>query len=566
MRRTGVLVRRQRPQGQAGTVNAIVENLKAFGAPRLAAMGAIALGLVGIFAFLMLRLGEPAMAPLFTDLTFEDSAAIMADLDAQAVPYEVRREGAVILVPEDRVLRLRMTFAGDGKPSGGVVGYEIFDDSSTLGTTSFVQNINRTRALEGELARTIRSIDRVQMARVHLVQPERQLFSRDRAEPSASIVVKVRGMLDPIQIRAVQNLVASAVENLKPERISIVDEAGRLLASGRDSEGMSYLASTLDERTMEVENRLREQITGIISNVVGPGRARVEVAAELDFNRVTQTSDIYDPDGRVVRSTQTREDVTQASDTAPQEGVTVANELPNADGTGTETVGSSENATVSEEIVNYEISRTTRTEVIEAGRTKRISVAVLVDGVYTATPDGQFDYAPRPQEDIDRIATLVRSAIGFDQQRGDTVEVVNMRFAEPIAPPVLAETDTLFLGFTRPDAIRLAETGILLVIALLVLLVVVRPLIRRILDGERDRPAEPEPAAILATPADQSALPKPDQGAAAADQSNKALEMIDVAKVNGEVQASTVKRVGNLVDTNPDEAVTIVRQWMGQAA
>lgn len=551
--------------GQA--VNAIVESFKAFGAARLAAMGAVALGLVGVFAFLMLRLGQPAMVPLFTDLTFEDSAAIMSDLDGMAVPYEVRANGQVILVPEDRVLRLRMTFAQDGKPTGGIVGYEIFDSSSTLGTTSFVQNINRTRALEGELARTIRSIDRVQLARVHLVQPERQLFSRERAEPSASIVLRVRGMLEPIQIRSIQNLVASAVENLKPERVSIVDEAGRLLASGRDSDGAGFLAASLDERTAEVERRLREQITNIVSSVVGPGRTRVEVAAELDFNRVTQTSDVYDPDGRVVRSTQTREDVSQASESGPQEGVTVANELPNADAAESDVVGTKENATTSEEIINYEISRTTRTEVIEAGRTKRISVAVLVDGINNQTPDGQFEYVARPQEELDQIAALVRSAIGFDQERGDTVEVVNMRFADPIAPPALEDEDTLFMGVTKDDAIRMAETAILLLVALLVLFVVVRPLVRKIVDGGEPETAAPGAAGQQAIAADsQQALPAPEDEAEAQDNTNKALELIEVAQINGEIQASTVKRVGELVKNNPDEAVTIVRQWMNEAA
>src|SRR5215475_13376306 len=217
---------------QGLTVQGVFDFLKALGATRLAAMGAVTAALVGYFAFVILRFTAPAMTPLFTDLTVEDSAAIIKELDRQAVPYEMRNEGTIITVPKDRVTKLRMQFAEGGMPKGGGVGYDIFDKSEALGTTSFVQNINHLRALEGELARTIRSLDRVQGARVHLVLPERPLFSRDKAEPSASIVLKVRGALEASQVRAIRHLVASAVNGLKPERVSIVDEAGRLLADG----------------------------------------------------------------------------------------------------------------------------------------------------------------------------------------------------------------------------------------------------------------------------------------------------------------------------------------------
>src|SRR5438034_9577676 len=195
-------------------------------------MAAVTVALIGFFAFLMMRVTAPQMTPLFTDLSVEDSAAIVKDLDRQAIAYEIRNEGSIVMVPKDSVTRLRMKLAEGGLPKGGGVGYEIFDKSDTLGATSFVQNINHLRALEGELARTIKAIDRVQAARVHLVLPERPLFSRDKIEPSASIVLRVRGALETQQVRAVRHLVASAVNGLKPQRVSVVDEAGRLLADG----------------------------------------------------------------------------------------------------------------------------------------------------------------------------------------------------------------------------------------------------------------------------------------------------------------------------------------------
>src|SRR5256714_1826806 len=202
------------------------------------AMMAVTAALTGFFAFVIMRVTTPQMTTLFTDLSADDSSGIIKDLERQGIPFELRNEGAVIMVPKDRVTRLRMKLAEGGLPKGGGVGYEIFDKSDALGTTSFVQNINHLRALEGELARTIRAIDRVQAARVHLVLAERPLFSRDKIEPSASIVVRVRGALDANQVRSMQHLVATAVNGMKPQRVSVVDEAGNLPADGAgDSTG-----------------------------------------------------------------------------------------------------------------------------------------------------------------------------------------------------------------------------------------------------------------------------------------------------------------------------------------
>jgi flagellar M-ring protein FliF len=281
-------------------VQGFFEFLKSLGAARIAAMAAVTVAMVGFFAFLILRVTAPQMTVLFTDLSLEDSASIVKDLERQAIPYELKNDGAIVLVPKDRVPRLRMKLAEAGLPKGGGVGYEIFDKSDALGATSFVQNINHLRALEGELARTIRGIDRVQAARVHLVLAERPLFSRDKAEASASIVLKVRGALEPQQVRAIRHLAASAVNGLKPERVSIVDEAGRLLANGAPGDNAQGVSA--DERQAAYERRLREQIEGIVSSVVGPGRARVQVTADFDFNRVTQTLERYDHEGRVMRS------------------------------------------------------------------------------------------------------------------------------------------------------------------------------------------------------------------------------------------------------------------------
>src|SRR5438445_6105868 len=223
------------------------------------AMVAVTTALIGFFAFVIMRVTTPQMTTLFTDLSPEDSAGIVKDLERQAIPFELRNDGAAIMVPKDKVTRLRMKLAEGGLPKGGGVGYEIFDKSDALGATSFVQNINHLRALEGELARTIKAIDRVQAARVHLVLPERPLFSRDKVEPSASIVLRVRGALEAAQVRAIQHLIASAVNGLKPQRVSVVDEAGNLLADGAAGADTA-IGGLGQERQTSYERRLRDQI------------------------------------------------------------------------------------------------------------------------------------------------------------------------------------------------------------------------------------------------------------------------------------------------------------------
>ncbi len=547
----------------------LLEFAKTLGAPRIAAMGVVAVALVGFFAFIILRVTTPEMTPLFTNLTLDDSAAVAKELDREGVPYQLRGDGNVILVAKDRVARLRMQLAQGGLPKGGGIGYEIFDRSDALGTTSFVQNINAVRALEGELARTIRALDRVQDARVHLVMPERPLFSRDKVEPSASIVLRVRGALEPTQVRAIRHLVASAVNGLRPQRVSIVDETGNLLADGAaDDAGAGEVGA--DERQVAFEKRLRQQIEQIVTSVVGPGHARVQLTADFDFNRVTQTSDKYDPNGRVVRSSQTREE-TSANTAANANQVTVGNEIPQGaqrqapggEGGG----GPRDESRKSEEIVNYEISKTTKTEIIEGGRVNRISVAVLVDGTYEKNDKGEVVYKPRSKEEIDQIAALVRSAIGFDQKRGDQVEVVNLRFAESPAQPIAAPSGWLSaLHFSKDDIMQAIETLVMGLLGLAVLLLVVRPLVRRMLAPVGEPVAMLPPAGSAAAPGDAGTPAIAPTGPTFSAAPSETSKMIDMAQVQGQVHAQSVQKVGEIADSNPAETVSIIRQWLHESA
>ncbi|MDB5558452.1 MAG: fliF, partial [Enterovirga sp.] len=384
-------------------------------------MGAVTLALIGFFAFMILRVSQPTMGVLFTDLSGTDAGTVARDLDGRGIRYETRDDGATILVPKAEIAKIRMELAGKGLPTGGGVGYEIFDKGDAFSSTSFVQNINHLRALEGELARTIRTIGRVQSARVHLALPERRLFARDKEAARASIVLKLRGELAADQVQAIRHLAASAVEGLTPENISIIDERGRLLANGAGGGDAELGASGTEEKRVALERRLRAQVEEIVVGAVGVGRSRVQVAAELDLSRIESRSESFDPESRVVRSTQTRG---ENATTAGGEGqVTVGNELPGARDQQ-QAAQPKDQSSKNEETINYEISRTTRTEIQQVGRVKRLSVAVLVDGIYQRSPNGETVYQPRGKEDLDRIAALVRTAIGFDKDRGDQIEVV----------------------------------------------------------------------------------------------------------------------------------------------
>jgi flagellar M-ring protein FliF len=333
----------------------------------------------------------------------------------------------------------------------------------------------------------------------------------------------------------------------------------------------------VDERKTAFENRLRSQVEGIVTSVVGSGHARVQLTADFDLNRVTQTSDKFDPEGRVLRSSQTREETSNGENQGG--AVSVGNELPGAnrqEGGGNNTRDQNRKT---EEITNYEISRTTKTEVVEAGRVNRISAAVLVDGNYSKNDKGEVVYQPRAKEEIDRIAALVRSAIGFDAKRGDQVEVVNLRFAD--TSPILSNEPAgwmSYLAFGKEDIMRGAEIGVMALLGLIVLFLVVRPLVRRIITPEGMQAGAAGMAGVAGAigAADTAgngniatsggANISIDDGVVAAAISNRTSAMIDVAKVQGQVHAVSVQKVGELAEKNPQEAVSIIRNWLHEDA
>ncbi|MBF0166850.1 MAG: flagellar M-ring protein FliF [Alphaproteobacteria bacterium] len=545
-------------------MNGFLQSLRNLGPARLAAMVGVAVGMIGFIIFIAARVSSAPMELLYGDLEAADAGRVASKLDGMKIPFEVR-SGNQIFVPSDQVGKLRMQLAEQALPAGGVsVGYEIFDKSDPLGSTSFMQNLNLVRALEGELARSIKSVGNVKSARVHLVMPRREMFSRDVQEPSASIILKMggSGRLNAQQVAGVQHLVAAAVPRLQPSRISIIDDKGTLLSRGFE-DGQSAMNRNAEEMRISYEQRMARQIEDLIEKTVGFGKVRAEVRADIDFDRMTVNEEKFDPESQVVRSTRTISEDVQAQD---QESlpVTVGQNLPDTAANQSGATRAQNKEARNDELVNYEISKKVINQVRETGIVKRLSVAVLVDGVYNGTGE-QRAYEVRKQEELDQISTLVRSAIGFDDKRGDKVDVVNMRFTEGLEDQ--AKPIDLVFGFEQAQIMRMAEILVLSVVAILVILLVVRPLVTRAFEttsaaaGEAGRKllAEPGMAPALSGPG----MP-PVPGVPMDEEIESLDELIDIDKVEGRVKASSIKKIGEIIEKHPEEALSIIRNWMYQ--
>ena len=535
----------------------LVTIIKGMGTARLAVMGVMIVAMAFFFIFMITRLTGSNMDLLYADLEPSDQNAITAQLTSRNIPFEI--DGNRLLVPAPQVGSLRMAMAAEGLPLGGVAGYEIFDNASSLGTTNFMQNVQLVRALEGELAKTIRSIEVVKSARVHLVMSRRQLFTRDKQSATASVILKMRGAatLAGEQIAAIQHLVASAIPELDPSRVSIVDNKGKLLATGNEKDSEIARANDMVSRRINFERRIADELTELLEKSVGLGNSKVNVNADLDFDRISTTEEKFDPDGQVVRSSNTIEETSSGQESEAEQPVGVQQNLPDAQaGGGGAKSTNTESRT--EEVTNFEISKKITNHVRESGLVKRISVAVLIDGELIEQEDGEIIYRERTEQEMDNLAKLVSSAIGYNAERGDTVEVINMRFVEKEVD--LEEPLDLFFGLQKQDLVRIAEVIVLLILAVLAILLVVRPLLTRAFEALPAAAAEAEQR-LLAEAAGVPAIQAPEGG-----EDEEYEELIDIDRVEGRVKSSSVKRVSEIVEKHPEEALSIIRNWMYQEA
>jgi flagellar M-ring protein FliF len=548
-------------------MKALLDGLKGLGPARLAAMAAVAVGMLGLIAFLAMRSGgNQHMSLLYGDLEMRDSAQMVDQLDRLHIPHALGGDGTTVLVPSDRVAEARMSLAKVGLPSGGSIGYELFDRGDGLTSNQFQQSINQTRAIEGELARSIRMIQGVRLVRVHVVLSKREPFAREQQDAQASIMLTMNGAarLDREAIQAVLNLVAAAVPGLKAQNISIVDSRGDLLASAGQPSGPAGAALTTDSVRHAAEMRLSRAVEEMLEHSLGAGRVRAEAAIEMDFDQLHETQEKYDPDGQVARSTQSV--TSNSKSTEKDTSVSVQNNLPNPD-QNNNAAGSQEQR--QEETTNFEITKTVRTIVHDQPQIKRISLAVMVDGTVAPGPDGIPVWKERPAAELQQISQLVRSAVGYDEKRGDSVSVVSMRFASDV--DLAAVKPPGLLGFTleKADFLHLAELLLFGIVAVLTLLLVLRPMVLRlaVAQGAEELGGDMPSLVGGATMANGMLAGGGEAGAEGGvaglleDES-----MVNLAHVEGQMRASSIRKIADLVEQHPEASLHILRNWMGQEA
>ncbi len=573
-------------------MDGLIQLLRNMGTARILIMGGVFAILGVFFYFIGTSVSTSSMSTLYTDLDPAAASSISQQLTAENIPFGTNATGTIITVPSDKVDQLRLRFATEGL-AGGVIGKEIFDGESSFGRTSFELNINYVRAIEGELARTIKSIRSVREVRVHVVMPERRPFQRGENSPSASILLQTSGAFGAEQAQAIQALVASSVPGLSSDRITITDTNGRLLADGAGKNEISNF-SDLEEARLGKERIYRNKIEDLIGSVVGRGLVRAEVSVTMDMNRTTTSQTSFDPDGQVVVSSQTSEETSE--EPLPGGQATVSNNIPGAQ-PGADANNNSESSKINE-TTNFENSKTETVIVQEPGRVTQVRVSVLVDYQRTLDASGATVGTPteRPQAEIDQIRNLVMTALPpVEDADGnlisipeENVTVAQMRFVDPTPIEPSEEPFNLF-GLDKTFILEIAKYGGLLILSLLILLLIVRPLVTRLIEAIPEAPPPVDPTAALEahipeTPAiaapgaplsaevlaaaaagDETAaaavLAARDSGALVPGQM-RTDSKIDVAQVEGRIQESAIKKVAEIIKSNPEESVAIVRTWL----
>ncbi len=460
-------------------IQALMDQMKGLPRKKQVSMAAAAVLVIAALVFSASWMGRTDFSLLYSNLSAEDAGLIMQKLDEQKIPYKATAQG--LMVPSDKVSVLRLKLAAEGLPQNGGVGFEIFDKNS-FSTTDFVQKVDYKRALQGELARTIRTISGIESCRVQLVIPDNSDFLMDKQEkPRASVLIKLSPgrSLSQGQVMGIVHLVASSIEGLDAKDVSVVDSQGYILNSPQDDNSM-LTGTQLDyERT--IEKQLEDRVTGILAPVVGQGNVKVKVAADIDFTKMDKVEETYDPDSQVARS---ERKVTENSNSGAPGGIPGASSnLPGK--TVVSAFSSRGNTQKTDETVNYEINKVTSHIENATGMVRRLSVVALVDGTYK-TVKGVKQYVPRSDSDLKQFEDMVKQSIGFDESRGDQIKVVNMPFnssleQEPVQKPAI-----------MPQVYSASRHLAPLALILLIFLFVVRPVMKGVFAKTKTPEAQPQ--------------------------------------------------------------------------
>jgi flagellar M-ring protein FliF len=491
---------------------------------------------------------QPDYRVLFSNISDKDGGAIVAQLSQMNIPYRYSEGGGALLVPADKVHEARLKLASQGLPRGGNVGFEVMDGQK-FGVTQFQEHINYQRALEGELARSIQSLSSVQAARVHLALPKQSVFLREQQKPSASVILTLHPgrFIDQNQVAGITHLVSASVSDLSPKQVSILDQNGTLLSAQADASSAQNHDPTQLNYVREVEDGLSRRIIGLLEPLVGRESVRAQISADIDFTQVESTAETFAPNqGPDAKASIRSQTTLEANNPANGLGGGVPGALSNTPATpqtapisGASPAGGAAAATNNgrrEAVTNYEVDKTVRRIRNQTGTVKRVTAAVLINHRKSVDADGKVTYAPIAEAEMTQIQALVREAIGFNKERGDSINIVNAPFSQE---PVVAASEIAW--WKDPANISLGKEigkGLAILAGLLIVVFgVIRPAINSAANAIASAPSEPRllPNQDPSTPA----LPSPGG------------------------PATQVDRVREIAKNDPAIVANVVRQWVG---
>lgn len=515
---------------------------------------AVAGGAVAVVACvigLSLWAGRVEYKVLYSNLGPEDASSVIKALQADKITYQLADNGATILVPQEVVYDQRIKIAGEGGLVGQGIGFEIFDKVK-VGQTDFVQKINYTRALQGELSRTISEFPSVESARVHLVIPHRSLFVEERQDPSASVVLKLNKPStkpDQKEITAILNMMVMAVEGLDKNHVSITDNGGKVLYEP-DEDTLAGISTTQMEHRLTVQRNLERRIEELLQPIFGPGRVIAKVNADMDFSQKTIRREIYDPEKTVVRSEQRSEESQQG-----QANLEAGAPDANFRGDGITGSVSNQNGTRETRTTNYEINKEEQQIIANVGDLRRLTVAVIIDGSYEKT-DGVWNFVPRKPEELDRVRQLVSNAVGLNTTRGDSLEVSSAPFndSEPPHEPNFAEV-------LADYAERLGKPLLNALLAFLFLMLVVRPVVLALIRPKVEAGEMVEGLEGLPSAEEQLALYEALEEAAKVEEEEPEPLEEEEDLVFKDIEALKA-HIFTLSDNHMEQVVSLVRGWM----
>ncbi|MFN7753019.1 MAG: flagellar basal-body MS-ring/collar protein FliF [Pseudomonadota bacterium] len=514
---------------------------------------------------------SPDYRVLFSNLTDRDGGAVVAALQQINVPYRMSEGGNAILVPSDRVYDARLRLAQQGLPRGGSIGFELLENQR-IGTSQFVEQVNYQRALEGELARTVQALGSVQGARVHLAIPRPSVFVRDQQKPSASVLVSLYPgrSLEAAQLAGITHLVSSSVPDLAPSAVTIVDQAGNLLTSGGEPRDAAGLDAGQLKHLLQVEQSYVRRIENILTPIVGPGNVRAQVTVDLDFSKIEQTAETFKPNPapqQAIRSQQTVETVGEGGREAggvpgalsnqPPGSASAPLNAPPAPTKGAPPAPTPAPSTHRESTTNFEVDKTVTYTRSEVGALRRVSAAVVLNH-RREVREGKAASSPIPEDEVTRLTELVKQAIGFNDQRGDKVNLVNAPFTETPredveGPSFVSTLLERLLGNLNTLVWAMAAV----IAALLVYSIVIRPVLRDLASaGERELAYAPPPAGAGGTGMSSeggSAAPAAPQGPVTA------APIMQRGSFEAELQV-----VKDLAKQEPQIVANVVKDWVGR--